>query len=392
MKKTSVRRCGNSSAPRTKQLSFLTGLLWLCVSGSIEEKTPTSAADRDPSGVILLTGFEPFGKDKPPNPSWEGIKGLDGQRWKEYRIVCKRLPVVWSSPLEQLQDWIAEYQPAAVFAFGQGRRGMFTLENRATNQRVDKKDNDGQRPPATKIVAGGPERFTSDLDCLALAQALGDKGYPAFVSTRAGQYLCEEALYSLEYLKSTKRPEMSVLFCHVPPLIKEEDGTNVTPEYVEQFVKDLLAEWHASVAAKSAPANPKNRPKEADDRRREEAKRFVEGYFRSWSKQDMAAYGDCFAREACIQFIDARGEVHTSGKDDFVAGQKEVHRASPHPMVEVPQTIDIRFEARLAEAVVFWKLTAGPRTELGYDHFRLARQGGSWKIVNLVFYADRGTK
>ena len=29
--------------------------------------------------VILLTGFEPFGEKKPPNPSWEAIKTLDGQ-------------------------------------------------------------------------------------------------------------------------------------------------------------------------------------------------------------------------------------------------------------------------------------------------------------------------
>src|SRR5260370_32212287 len=36
--------------------------------------------------VILLTGFEPFGKKKPPNPSWEGIKKLDGPQWKGYRL------------------------------------------------------------------------------------------------------------------------------------------------------------------------------------------------------------------------------------------------------------------------------------------------------------------
>src|ERR1051325_1201190 len=45
--------------------------------------------------VILLTGFEPFGKDRPANPSWEGIKELDGQTWNGYRLVCKQLPVIW---------------------------------------------------------------------------------------------------------------------------------------------------------------------------------------------------------------------------------------------------------------------------------------------------------
>jgi ABC-type transporter MlaC component len=35
---------------------------------------------------------------------------------------------------------------------------------------------------------------------------------------------------------------------------------------------------------------------------------------------------------------------------------------------------------------VYWKLTAGPRLQYGYDHFTLMKQNGEWKIVNLVFY------
>ena len=211
-----------------------------------------------------------------------------------------------------------------------------------------------------------------------------------YVSTRAGQYLCEEALYSLEYLKSKKYPSTSVLFCHVPPLEYKDEDNRVTVEYVQQFVEDLLAAWHASPTRPSPEAiRADGREQDADARRRQEVKTFVEGYFRSWSRQDMAAYADCFLREAAIQFIDGQGEVHTLDKNDFVAGQREVHRAAPQRMVEVPETIEIRFESRLAEAVVYWKLTAGARTEFGYDHFRLARQAGKWKIMNLVFYGEK---
>ena len=59
---------------------------------------------------------------------------------------------------------------------------------------------------------------------------------------------------------------------------------------------------------------------------------------------------------------------------------------STSPAVEVPTSIDIRFEAKLARAVVAWKLTQGRRVETGYDHFTLIKLGGKWRIVNLVFY------
>ena len=44
-----------------------------------QSREPGATAQTRP--VILLTGFEPFGAGKPPNPSWEGIKSLDGQEW-----------------------------------------------------------------------------------------------------------------------------------------------------------------------------------------------------------------------------------------------------------------------------------------------------------------------
>ena len=50
-----------------------------------------AAAEPENLPVILLTGFEPFGREKPPNPSWEGIKALDGRRWKDYRLCLQML-------------------------------------------------------------------------------------------------------------------------------------------------------------------------------------------------------------------------------------------------------------------------------------------------------------
>ena len=72
-----------------------------------------------------------------------------------------------------------------------------------------------------------------------------------------------------------------------------------------------------------------------------------------------------------------------------MVSQSSYHKSAVHKAIEVPVKTDITFEADLARAVVYWKLTAGPRTQFGYDHFTLIKQDGEWKIANLVFY---GTK
>jgi len=135
----------------------------------------------------------------------------------------------------------------------------------------------------------------------------------------------------------------------------------------------------------SGPLDPpkKESPK---DTRQQEVKEMIVRYFRTWSNQDMKGYDDCFLPDASIQFIDPEGQVLTSSRRQFIASQRDYHLTAVHRATEVPDTIDIRFEEQLARVVVFWKLTAGPRKETGYDHFTLLKQDGNWRIVNLVFY------
>jgi pyroglutamyl-peptidase len=193
--------------------------------------------------VILLTGFEPFGADRPPNPSWEAIKDLNGKEWKGYKLVCKQMRVVWGEPLQQLPGWIARYRPVAIFSFGQGGEGKFTVESKASNARRDIRDNLDEYPAFPLIVNEGPDKLTSTLSCDKWAEALSAKGFPVRVSTRAGRYLCEETLYSLEYLKACRHLDATVLFCHVPPLQSEIDDQEVTAAYVTKFVEAVLETW-----------------------------------------------------------------------------------------------------------------------------------------------------
>lgn len=339
--------------------------------------------------VILLTGFEPFGPDRSANPSWEGIKGLDGREWRGCKIVARQLPVVWGEPLKRLETLAAELEPVAVFSFGQGMPGSYTIEAVAHNHRAPIQDNDGRTPGAPTVTADGPDvlRSTSDVD--RLVRTVAAKGHTVRRSENAGRYLCEETLYSLETLKKGDKLRGTVVFSHVPPLGGEVDGRAVDAAAVQRYVLDLLDAWGGPERKEKKVTVEPTAYQQAQtvSAREKEVRALVERYFKVWSDRDMDAYDDCFMADAVIQHVDARGQLVSIPRGKFVAGQRDAHRRSPDPMVEVPESIEIRFEQRIARAVVYWKLTAGARVEKGYDHFTLMLDRGRWRIVNLLFYS-----
>ena len=120
----------------------------------------------------------------------------------------------------------------------------------------------------------------------------------------------------------------------------------------------------------------------------EAIKELIRRYFSTWSNQNMKGYDECFLRDANIQFVHPDGTLTSYNRKDFIAEQTDYHKNAVVRATEVPESIDVAFEGKLARVVVFWKLTAGARTETGYDHFTLVRSDGNWLIVNLSFYAS----
>jgi pyroglutamyl-peptidase len=340
--------------------------------------------------VILLTGYEPFGAERHPNPSWEGVKKLDGRIWRGHRLATRKIKVVWGEPLLYLRKLIAELHPVAVFSFGQG--GGFALETRARNARGPHEDNNGHRPPAPEIVPGGPAELKASLDAKLLVGLLEAKGYQIRLSSDAGAYLCEEMLYTLEWLKAEGEIAAAVGFCHVPPLGAHGPAGPVTAEHVQQFVEDYLDAWHTSTlqVRGQSPDQPATNPASASNAKEEEVREFIDRYFLTWSNQDMQRYGQCFMPQAAIQLIDPNGQLTTMPLAPFLRSQQESHRRAVNRMTETPESVEVRFDANLAHALVYWKLVDGDRTEYGYDHFTLMRSDGKWRIAHLLFYTTPG--
>lgn len=149
-------------------------------------------------------------------------------------------------------------------------------------------------------------------------------------------------------------------------------------------MRRLLAYAVALIAVLAPPA----RAAELKDPREPEVRRLIERYFLSWSNQDLDRYGQCFLPNAAVQLLDANGALTTLPLGPFLQSQREAHRQAVNRLTETAETVDVRFEGKVARVVVYWKLVGSEVDEYGYDHFTLINAGDRWRIANLLFYPD----
>lgn len=172
---------------------------------------------------ILATGFTPFA-ERQVNGSWIAASHLGNRE----NVKAVEIPVVWGKPAEILSPFFneefdkepgqacAEDYPHMIISFGEGRDEWFDIETRARNQRDQRADNLGCNPVGL-IDPGGADILRASFDATRLQRMLSRNGWNARVSGDAGQFLCEETLYTLEILKAKHRRLRTVLFIHMPP-------------------------------------------------------------------------------------------------------------------------------------------------------------------------------
>ena len=160
--------------------------------------------------MILLTGFEPFGKAT-LNPSGEIVKQISGEN-----IVTAILPVAYAQSAERLLQLIAEHNPDVVICLGQAEgRTQITPERIAINlDDARLADNQGVMRNEMPIVLDGPVAYESTLPIKEIVKAINDAGVPAAVSLSAGAFLCNHVFYvAQDHFKGTK---VRSGFVHVP--------------------------------------------------------------------------------------------------------------------------------------------------------------------------------
>ena len=190
---------------------------------------------------ILITGFDPFGKET-VNPSSEALALLRGPEGSELiKVPC--IPTVYGAGQLVIAE-IEKFQPQTVVCLGQagGRNGV-TPERVAINIRdCSMADNQGWICLDEPVVPGGKNAYFSTLPVKDMAAAIQHAGLPAQVSNTAGTFVCNSVLYEVLQYCEAQAPHIRAGFIHVPFLpCQTESRPNFPSMSLTQMAEALEA-------------------------------------------------------------------------------------------------------------------------------------------------------
>ena len=169
---------------------------------------------------LLITGFEPFGKDI-INSSWEAVSRLE-DRIGDYDLTKLLLPTVFGKAAERVLEEAEMLCPGVILCIGQASgRSAVTPEMVAVNLRyASMEDNAGNKPQDEPVVQGGDVAYFASVPVRKMVDALKANDISGTVSYSAGTYVCNDLFYTLRhYYEGT---ETRVGFIHVPCLPEQE--------------------------------------------------------------------------------------------------------------------------------------------------------------------------
>ncbi len=172
---------------------------------------------------ILITTFEPFGNDT-ENSSFEAAKLLP-ESIGGWDVVRRTLPVTYSGSIKVLDNLLDEIRPDAVICLGQagGRKGI-TPELAAVNFRdASIPDNDGIFGNRQPVIPGAPDGYLTRLPVHDMVESMKKAGIPAWVSTTAGTYVCNNVMFALLH----KTNGIPAGFIHVPYMPSQVNDSRV---------------------------------------------------------------------------------------------------------------------------------------------------------------------
>ena len=167
--------------------------------------------------MILLTGFEPFGTYK-DNPSAEVAEALHGRAVGDEIVHSAVLPVHHARAAARVAELLRETTPRAIVHLGlAGGRARLALERVAVNvMDFEIADNAGYRATGEPCVTGGPAAYFSTLPLAAMLETLSTGGIPAYLSSTAGTYLCNQTFYTTRHLLESRGLKIPAGFIHLP--------------------------------------------------------------------------------------------------------------------------------------------------------------------------------
>jgi len=164
---------------------------------------------------VLVFGFEPF-LEFDENPALLIAQSLDGKIIGGEEVIGVVLPVDYLKVEKNLIRAIDRVRPGLVIGFGLASgRERVTPEKIAVNYRfAEKADNAGRRMGGTPIDDRSPDGLFTNLPVEGLVASLNENGIPAALSTSAGSYICNAAMFVT--VREARRRGFAGGFVHVP--------------------------------------------------------------------------------------------------------------------------------------------------------------------------------
>ncbi|MFE4974738.1 pyroglutamyl-peptidase I [Kitasatospora sp. NPDC056651] len=205
---------------------------------------------------VLLTAFEPFGRD-PLNSSLEAGRLVVAGPPAGVALEFAELPWAFGDSVTELRRAVTRFEPDLVIATGQGgNRPDLTVERVAINldDAVRAPDRTGNQPVDQPVVPDGPAAYFSSLPVKACVEAIQQAGIPATVSHTAGTHVGNHVFYGLAHLIATERPRLHGGFAQLPYLpsqtADQERSASMSAETAAEGVRILI---RSAVAALHPP-------------------------------------------------------------------------------------------------------------------------------------------
>ncbi|MCW4050007.1 MAG: pyroglutamyl-peptidase I [Candidatus Bathyarchaeota archaeon] len=188
-------------------------------------------------GIILLTGFEPFGESN-INPSIEACRILEGEEYNGYKIVVEEIPLRYDDVKPTLFNAIKNHKPSAIICTGQGGGGIINIERVAINvadARIPY--NCGKQPKDKPIVEDGPVAYWTKVPFRKMLKAMKEAKVPTSISNSAGTFGCNHVFYELMHHLAVTETDIPAGFIHVPALpeqVLEKKTASMTLELIAE--------------------------------------------------------------------------------------------------------------------------------------------------------------
>ena len=172
---------------------------------------------------ILLTGFEPFGKDT-VNPSWLAVEKV-ADKIGRFEVVKAEIPVVFEYSTAKLYSLMEEHKPDAILLTGlAANRKAVSVETRAINNDFALiPDNNGNKPENRVIVESGEQYLYCTYPCEEIVREIKEQGIDCELSDDVGMYVCNHLLYTLLHRIKQENLDIRAGFIHVPMMKNQRE-------------------------------------------------------------------------------------------------------------------------------------------------------------------------